>query len=314
MTRFLMLLEPHTTPIIEMPVVEIPTVEIKESLFEQAGVRLLVKRLDLVHPIISGNKWYKLKYNLLAAHEQGCKTLLSFGGAYSNHIHALAGAGSSYGFKTIGVIRGEAHTPLNDTLQFAVDQGMHLHYMSRADYRLKQTPALIAQLRERYGDFYLVPEGGTNTLAVKGAKEIVDDLDDDVDLVACACGTGGTLAGVVAGLNGQCQALGVAVLKGASFLKDDVRRLLDETGHGGSTNWSINLNYHFGGYAKTKPELLLFLKHFEQQHAIPLDPVYTVKLTYALYAMIEAGEIARGTTVLALHTGGLQGRMGFDLN
>ena len=288
-----------------------PVEEIIDPLLALHGVRLLIKRLDRVHAVISGNKWYKLKYNLLAAREQGHDTLLSFGGAYSNHIHALAGAGKEYGFNTIGVIRGEAHEPLNATLQFAHHQGMRLHYFKRADYRLKNTSPVIDRLHDIFGDFYLLPEGGTNALAVKGASEIVADIDADVDVVACACGTGGTLAGIVAGLiDGTC-ALGVAVLKGAAFLRDDVRRLLAESGCDERYNWSINLDYHFGGYAKTRPELLAFLHRFERQHGVLLDPVYTAKLMYALYAMIEKGCFARGTTVLALHTGGLQGRAGF---
>lgn len=296
-----MLLEPCATPV----------VEINEPLLEQAGVRLLVKRVDLVHPVISGNKWYKLKYNLIAAREQGHETLLSFGGAYSNHIHALAGAGKAYGFKTIGVIRGEPHSELNSTLCFATEHGMQLFYVNRADYRQKNSPEFIAQLHQRFGDFYLVPEGGTNTLAVKGACEIVDDIPGDVDVVACACGTGGTLAGVITGLQGRCRALGIAVLKGAGFLYDDVQQLLDGVDAG---EWTIDLDYHLGGYAKSKPELMTFLTRFEHMHGIQLDPVYTAKLMYALYTKIEKREFKPGATILALHTGGLQGRMGFGLD
>ncbi len=300
----------HTLAMIPQPT---PIEEIHDPLLDQRGLRLLIKRLDQVHPVISGNKWYKLKYNLLAAREQGYDTLLSFGGAYSNHIHALAGAGREYGFKTIGVIRGEPHEPLNATLQFAREQGMQLHYLSRADYRQKNTPWMIERLHDFFGDFYLLPEGGSNALAVKGAREMVENIEADVDVVACACGTGGTLAGVIAGLNSGKRALGVAVLKGAAFLRDDVQRLLTEAGGDERCNWSINLDYHFSGYAKTTPQLFAFMQAFERQHDVPLDPVYTAKLMFALYALIEDGSFERGTTLLALHTGGLQGRAGFGI-
>ena len=353
-----MLLTPQSTPM----------QEIHDPLLDHHGVRLLIKRTDLVHPIISGNKWYKLKYNLLAARQQGFSTLLSFGGAYSNHIHALAGAGREYGFRTIGVIRGEPYEPLNPTLRFAVDHGMELHYLNRADYRLKLSPQIIEQLYQQFGEFYLVPEGGTNALAVQGCSEILADVADDFDVVACACGTGGTLAGVIAGLGGKRSALGVAVLKGAEFLNDEVRRLLQLSnsdhkvippparstqrtgikGLGGGDqsvalntthlgqyvfrspppnpllggggikksqfdHWKIEYGYHHGGYAKTTPALLNFMKCFEDEFGIPLDPVYTGKLLFALYEMVKQQHFARGTTLLAIHTGGLQGRAGFAL-
>lgn len=299
-----MLLTPQATPIQAL----------HDSLFDRHGVRLLIKRVDLVHPVISGNKWYKLKYNLLAAQQQGFDTLLSFGGAYSNHIHALAGAGHVYGFRTIGLIRGEPYQPLNPTLQFAVDHGMALHYLSRAEYRMKNSPAMIERLRQQLGDFYLLPEGGTNALAVQGCSEMLADVDTEFDVVACACGTGGTLAGVVAGLNGKHRALGVAVLKGGEFLGDEVRRLLQESGEPQFDNWQVECGYHHGGYAKTTPELMAFMQRFEQQHGILLDPVYTAKLFLALYTMVEQQQFARGTTLLAIHSGGLQGRAGFGLN
>jgi 1-aminocyclopropane-1-carboxylate deaminase len=299
-----MLLTPQPTPVQVL----------HDPLLDHHGVRLLIKRTDLVHPIISGNKWYKLKYNLLAARQQGASTLLSFGGAYSNHIHALAGAGREYGFKTIGVIRGEPCEPLNPTLQFAVEQGMELHYLNRSDYRLKQSPQIIELLHQQFGGFYLVPEGGTNALAVRGCSEMVADVSDEFDVVACACGTGGTLAGVIAGLNGERHALGVAVLKGAAFLNDEVRRLLLESRGQQFNNWDIECDYHHGGYAKTTPELLAFMQRFEDVHGIPLDPVYTGKLLFALYEMIKQQRFTPGTTLLAIHSGGLQGRAGFGLN
>jgi len=295
-----MLLTPQPTPI----------QEIHDAAFDRAGVRLLIKRLDLVHPVISGNKWYKLKYNLITAREHGIDTLLSFGGAYSNHIHALAGVGAEYGFNTIGVIRGEQHNPLNPTLQFAADRGMRLSYLNRADYRRKGSAAMIERLKAEFGDFYLIPEGGTNALAVKGCAEIIADIDQPFDVIACACGTAGTLSGLIVGLQGDRHALGLAVLKGAGFLRDEVKDLLAASGSPQPDNWRIELDYHFGGYAKTRPELLDFIRRFEAAHAIPLEPVYTGKLMFGLYNLLAAGRFQSGQTVLALHSGGLQARVG----
>ena len=291
-----------------------PIQEVRDPLLERCGVRLLVKRCDLVHPTISGNKWFKLKYNLLAARQQGFTTLLSFGGAYSNHIHALAVAGHEHGFRTIGMIRGEAYQPLNATLQFAVDHGMELYYLDRAEYRQKGSPALLGQLHHRFGRHYLLPEGGTNGLAVQGCRELLADVVEPFDLVACACGTGGSFAGVVAALNGDHQALGVAVLKGGEFLTAAVQELVWQNRAAQFDNWRIESDYHHGGYARTTPELLGFMQYFEQTHGIPLDPVYTGKLFFALYALVKQHYFARGTTLLAIHTGGLQGRAGFGLN
>lgn len=299
-----MLLTPQTTPI----------QEVRDPLLDQCGVRLLVKRSDLVHATISGNKWYKLKYNLLAARQQGQKTLLSFGGAYSNHIYALAAAGDEYGFKTIGVIRGEACQPLNATLQFAVAHGMTLHYLNRVDYREKESSVLLKRLQQQFGQFYLLPEGGTNALAVQGCREMLEGVTEPFDIVACACGTGGSFAGVVAALNGQQQALGVAVLKGAGFLGNAVEHWVWQSIAQRQSNWRIEYDYHHGGYAKVAPELFVFMQRFEQMHGILLDPVYTGKLFFALYGLAAKGHFNRGTTLLAVHSGGLQGRTGFGLS
>ena len=291
-----------------------PIQEITDPLLDQCGVRLLVKRCDLVHATISGNKWYKLKYNLLAARQQGQDTLLSFGGAYSNHIYALAAAGDEYDFKTIGVIRGEARQPLNATLQFAVAHGMSLYYLNRVDYREKESPVFLQQLQQQLGQFYLLPEGGTNRLAVEGCREILEDVTEPFDIVACACGTGGSFAGVVAALHGQQRALGVAVLKGAGFLGDVVKEWVWKSVSQRFDNWQIEYDCHHGGYAKVTPELLVFMQRFERMHGIFLDPVYTGKLFFALYGLAAKGRFERGTTLLAIHSGGLQGRAGFGLS
>jgi 1-aminocyclopropane-1-carboxylate deaminase len=269
-------------------------------------VRLILKREDSSHPQLSGNKWRKLKYNLLAAEAGGHDTLLSFGGAYSNHIFALAAAGRLFGLRTIGVIRGEAHAPLNPTLRFADSCGMSLHYLDRQTYREKHTPAVLEDLRRRFGRFYLIPEGGSNALAVRGCREIVAEIGEDFTHLCCACGTGGTLAGLIAGLDGRKTVLGFPVLKGADFLHGEIERLLAEAGLANPGNWALMLDYHFGGYAKTRPELLDFIADFHRRTGVALDPVYTGKLLAGIYDLLKRGFFQPGQTVLAIHTGGLQ--------
>ncbi|MEN7550992.1 pyridoxal-phosphate dependent enzyme [Rapidithrix thailandica] len=280
--------------------------EINDPEITQRGIRLLVKRDDLIHPQISGNKWRKLKYNLLEAQRLGHKTLLTFGGAYSNHIYATAAVGKLFGLRTIGIIRGEEHLPLNSTLAFAKEAGMQLHYMDRSTYRQKQQPEVIQTLQKEFGPFYLVPEGGSNALAVKGCSEILEEIDREFDYICCPCGTGGTLAGVIAGLKGEKKALGFAVLKGAHFLTDEVKHLLLAYQATPYSNWDIHLDYHFGGYAKSKPELEAFIQKFTRQHHIPLEFVYSGKMFFGIYDLIQKGYFARGTTLLAVHTGGLR--------
>lgn len=271
----------------------------------------MIKREDLNHPVISGNKWRKLKYNLLEAKKQGHTRLLTFGGAYSNHIYATAGAGKEFDFETIGIIRGEEHLPLNPTLSFASEAGMQLHYMDRATYREKSEPKIIKLLKQQYGDFYLIPEGGTNALAIQGCEEIVQEINTDYDYLCCPVGTGGTVTGLISGLKGKSKIIGFSSLKG-DFLKREVTDLLSQSGRH-YANWSINTDYHFGGYAKTKPTLLDFMKAFEEQNEILLDPVYTAKMMFGLYDLIQKDYFPKGSRVLAVHTGGLQGRAGFAI-
>jgi 1-aminocyclopropane-1-carboxylate deaminase len=274
---------------------------------ETPGIKVFLKRIDLTHQYISGNKWFKLKYNLVCAREGGYETLLTFGGAYSNHIHAAAAAGNEFGFNTIGVIRGEEHLPLNPTLSDAVKFGMKIHYVDRTTYRKKHLPAFHDELKEKFGRIYIVPEGGTNTLAVKGCSEIPSLIECDYDYICTACGTAGTISGVIAGLDGKKKVLGFAVLKGASFLNDNVRNLLAEYSGKHYGNWSINLDYHIGGYAKIDKKLVQFIKKFEEINGIPLDPVYTGKMMFGIYSLLLGNYFPQNTTIVALHTGGLQG-------
>ncbi len=282
------------------------------------GVQLFIKRDDLLHPAedihFCGNKWRKLKYNLLKAKEEGHTQLLTFGGAYSNHIAAVASAGQLFGFKTIGIIRGEEHPVLNPTLQHATKMTMKVRYWSRSDYREKNSSEALAQLKKSFGEFYLLPEGGTNQLALKGVEELVDELHlqlsiDEQTYIALSCGTGGTMAGIIRGLRGQGQVIGFPALKG-DFMQEEIRSWL---GTGGMllTNWAMQNTYHFGGYAKHKPELLQFLDFFHAEYGISLDPIYTSKLCFGVLDLLKKGFFPLGSKVVVVHTGGLQGIAGF---
>lgn len=237
------------------------------------------------------NKVRKLKYNLIAAREQGHHTLATYGGAYSNHIRATAIAGRAHGFRTVGIIRGEEHLPLNPVLQTAVEHGMRLSYMDRQAYRRKDVPADL-------GPCYLLPEGGSNELAVRGCAELGAELDG-FDVVAVPVGTGGTLAGLAASLKAGL-ALGFSVLKGGEFLRGDVAELQRRTYGEVRGNWRIETGFHCGGYAKTTPELLDFLDEFEARQGIRPDPVYTGKMLYGLSQL----DFPSGTRVCAILTTG----------
>jgi len=289
-----------------------PLEEVKDPLLNERKISLLIKREDLNHPDLSGNKWHKLKYNLQEARKQGKNTLLTFGGAYSNHIYATAAAGKIFNLNTIGIIRGEEHLPLNPTLSFAKDNGMKLYYLDRTSYREKNSPEIINQLRKKFGDFYLLPEGGTNEFAVKGCGEIISKINIDFNFVCCPCGTGGTLAGLISGLQGHNFALGFAVLKGASFLKRDVSSLLKISGNSSLINWDINLDYHFGGYAKFNSALMDFISRFTLLTKIPIEPIYTGKMLFGIYDLISKDYFNEGSRIVALHTGGLQGLRGLS--
>src|SRR5712691_8326640 len=227
-----------------------PLEPLHDDRLRDRGIRIRLQRDDLIHPEISGNKWRKLKHNLIAATSQGHRRLLTFGGAYSNHIRATAAAGSYCGFSTIGIIRGEERLPLNPSLTYAVSRGMQLSYMDRATYRTKSDPDVIASLRKEFGSFYLLPEGGSNELAVRGCSEIPAEIEAGFDVICCPCGTGGTLAGIAAGLKGGQRAIGFSVLKGGQFLASEVGTLQQRTFGSCSGNWRIEYNFHFGGFAR----------------------------------------------------------------
>lgn len=285
---------------------ETPVLELFSPELDKAAIRLLVKREDLNHPHVSGNKWWKLSPSLDEAIRLGHEVILTFGGAYSNHIHATAAASRAAGIRSIGIIRGERVTPLNPTLSFAEECGMELHFVTRAAYSLKNTAPFFNNLKERFGDFYLIPEGGTNELAVQSVAAFGLKLMNEVEFdVACLpVGTGGTLAGLIRAFQDEREVMGFSTLKGADFLGQEVDRLLA----GKICNrWSIEVAYHFGGYGKTTQELRDFILNQKLHHNLPLDPVYTGKMMFGIWDLIRKEIFPRGTTLLAIHTGGLQG-------
>ncbi len=292
---------------------------LKDEVLSTHQVQLWLKRDDLIHPAISGNKWRKLKYNLQALKAQQQTQLLTFGGAYSNHITATAALGKYEGIKTIGIIRGEQPDAKkrSPALQFALDCGMHLHFVSRSDYRTRMQPDFLATLQTTYGRFYLVPDGGSNALAVKGCQEIVAEINHyetsqqaqnappfSYHYICCACGTSATFAGIVAALVPSKKAIGFPVLKGGVFLQKDIKNFLLPYPNANSS-WQLQCNYHFGGYAKTKPALLEFIRWFQQQHQVALDYVYTGKLLFGIYDLIKQGFFPPHSHIVAVHTGGV---------
>jgi len=280
-----------------------PLVEIHDPAFAEAGIRVMLKREDLNHPYVSGNKWWKLKYNLEKVFQHPSKTLLTFGGAYSNHLYAAAAACHELGFRSIGVVRGEEHPLLNDTLQFAKDRGMQLHYVSRESYRHKTEADFIETLEKEFSSFVLVPEGGSNEEAVQGASEFAASLDPSFDYLCCPVGTGGTLAGLIRGYPPTKTVLGFSALKGAYGMAEEIQRWCPS-----KTNWQLITDYHFGGYAKFTPDLLQFIVQFKEDHGVPLEPIYTGKMMSGIFDLIKQGFFKRGSTLLAIHTGGLQGK------
>ncbi|MBD2195818.1 MULTISPECIES: 1-aminocyclopropane-1-carboxylate deaminase/D-cysteine desulfhydrase [Calothrix] len=292
-----------------------PNIQPIQSLIaQQIGMELSVLRLDNMHPLVNGNKWFKLKYNLLEAQQRNLTTLLTFGGAYSNHIFATAAAGNLLGFRTIGMIRGEERLPLNPTLSFAVQQGMQIFYLDRQKYRQRHTAELQAELQQRFGNVFIIPEGGGNLNGVRGCMEIVNNAA--FDTVCVACGTGTTLAGIILSLTKSQRAIGFPVLKGGEFLKSDVDNWLKNylasglpVAHEEIASWQLICNYHMGGYAKVNDELLQFQQQFTQEQGIPLDYVYTAKMFYGVMDLLKQGFFPKGDRILLIHTGGLQGNI-----
>lgn len=287
--------------------------KIQFSEIEGKEISLYIKREDELHPFISGNKYRKLKYNLQEAKRQGKNKIITFGGAYSNHIAAVAAAGSEFNFETIGIIRGDELAlnileviKQNATLKFASEHKMQFHFVSRSEYREKETLPFIESLKAKFGDFYLVPEGGTNNFAVKGCEEIVTDKDRVFDVVCSSVGTGGTISGLINSSEKHQKVIGFPALKG-DFLQKEICKYVTNT-----NNWELNLNYHFGGYAKVSEELITFINKFKEETGVALDPIYTGKMMFGIVDLIKKNHFEPKTKILAIHTGGLQGIEGMN--
>lgn len=269
---------------------------------------LFIKREDLIHPTVSGNKYRKLKYNLVEAKKQNYKQILTFGGAFSNHIAAVARAGKESGFTSIGVIRGEelvTKIEENPTLLKAQKDGMQFVFVSREHYREKDNVIFLEQLKSQFGAFYLIPEGGTNFAAVQGCEEILAPEDSCFDYICCAIGTGGTIAGIINTAMPHQKVLGFPALKG-DFLSNDIRKFAK------NSHWELIADFTFGGYAKVTPDYISFLNTFYQNTKIPLDPVYTGKMVFGVLQLLEQQYFPKHSKILLIHTGGLQGIKGMN--
>lgn len=272
------------------------------------GITLEIKREDLLHPFVSGNKFRKLKYNVLQAKAENQSVLLTFGGAFSNHIAAVAYAGKEQGFETIGVIRGDElrdKISENPTLSFAQECGMRFEFVTREAYRHKTETAFIEQLQVKFGSFYLVPEGGTNDLAVKGCEEILTEFDAHFDFVCSAVGTGGTISGLINSALPHQKVLGFPALKG-DFLQNEIHKFVN------NKNWELITDYHFRGYGKVTTEFIEWMNWFYAQTGIPLDPIYTGKMVFGVMDLIQRNYFSPKSKILMIHTGGLQGIAGMN--
>ena len=275
--------------------------------------QLFIQREDEIHPLVSGNKFRKLKYNLKVAKQNKTKTLLTFGGAFSNHILATAVAGKLQNFKTIGVIRGDElgqdlskTLATNSTLRAAYEHGMKFEFISRERYRDKMSSDFLQKLELKYGDFYTLPEGGTNALAVKGCEEILTSDDNEFDYICSCVGTGGTIAGIINSIEAPQKVIGFPALKG-DFLIKEIQQYCR-----GQKNWQLVSDYHFGGYGKYSDELIHFINRFKEDTTIPLDPIYTGKMMFGVLDMIKKNSFPKGSKILIIHSGGIQGIEGFN--
>ena len=277
--------------------------EIDLPAIKEKNIRVSVLRLDKIHPIISGNKWFKLKYYLEDAKAQKKDHLATFGGAYSNHIIATAAAGKLFSFRTSGIIRGEQPLQLSHTLLLAREYNMQLIFVSREEYRNKKIPKEIQELS---GEIYLINEGGYGHLGIKGAAEILDHCKkENFTHIACAVGTSTMMAGLVKSSLPYQETIGLAVIKDEMDLKAELSRLLSPQEK--KKKFQLVADYHFGGYAKHKMELINFMNEFYKDTSIPTDFVYTGKLFFGILDMIRNNSFPNASSILIIHSGGLQG-------
>jgi 1-aminocyclopropane-1-carboxylate deaminase len=284
-----------------------------DPLFEKKKVKVFAKRDDLIHPVISGNKYRKLMYQPYVE----STPILTYGGAFSNHILATACYGYLKKIPTVGIIRGEEHLPLNPSLNKAVSFGMHLHYVSRSAYKRKSTHTFIKHLRKEFGDFISIPEGGSNAMGVKGTMEIIHEIPIPFDYTISAIGTGTTLAGMALASEAHHKHIGIPVLKNGMYLLDEIKRLqadFIQSAKDPKASAAIQLvdGYHHGGYAKISSELVLFMRSFYQKHKIYTDAVYSGKSAFALYDLLKKDFFSKESTILWYHCGGIQGNQGIE--
>ncbi len=269
---------------------------------------MYVKRDDCTHPEIMGNKWRKLKYNLEEAGRNQSRQIITLGGAYSNHIAATAAACKYFGFQSLGIIRGEElNEESNPTLKKAKENGMELLFVNRTEFRqIKQNPT---KFLSAYPNYYFLPEGGTNFLAIRGCSEVIEEIEIGFDVIACSIGTGGTFCGIADSLAQNQQLVGFSALKG-SFIRDELNLLFKEyqINH---PNFEINTDYHFGGYGKVTSELIDFIDWFKEYFKIQLDPIYTGKCFFGVWDMVKKDKFEKNLRIILLHTGGIQGNEGF---
>ena len=282
-----------------------PIQEINLDVLSIKEIRLFIKREDLIHPWLSGNKYRKLKYNLLEAESLKNDTIITFGGVFSNHLFATAGACSLYGLKSTGIVRGEIDLE-NPTLKFCISKGMELIPIPRSEYRNKNDSAVVKDIIQDYDNAYLIPEGGTNPLAVLGCQEILTENDKQFDFICCCVGTGGTISGLINSSELHQKIIGFPALKG-DFLMEEIRKFA------ANDRWELIDDYIFGGYAKISSELVDFMNSFFTATKIPLDPIYTGKMVFGVINLIRKNYFPKDSKILMIHTGGLQGIDGMNM-
>jgi 1-aminocyclopropane-1-carboxylate deaminase len=290
----------------------IKTLHLKSQLLDQSGIELSVLRLDLIHPIISGNKLFKLFYFLQDAEKFPQKQIITFGGAYSNHLVATAYACKLKGLKSTGIVRGEKPQQLSHSLQNCLEYGMELKFISRQEYDQKEDSDLRQSLLKEFGDAIIIPEGGYDPIGAKGAALIMNYINEETTHICCALGTATTVAGLLSAVRKEQQIIAVPVLKGLTDIDTRIAHLI--TGYDSKNVLQVMDNYHFGGYAKYTPELVAFMNKLYQQYQLPTDFVYTAKLFYAIFDAIDKKQFPRGTKIVCLHTGGLQGNLSLPAN
>jgi len=283
-----------------------PIQEIKLNIHNPNNIKLYVKREDLIHNIVSGNKWRKLKYNFDYVINNRIKTVLSFGGAYSNHLHALSWLAKKNKIKSIALVRGEELSKKNPTLSFCLKNNMELHFLDRKIYReSKYDNETINMIKKNNKNLFIIPEGGFNDLGVKGCEEIMNEVDDFFNIICCSIGSGCTAIGLIKSLHESQFFLGFSSFKNSNFINQNIEHYINF-----KSNWNINADYNFGGFGKINIDLKNFMDFFEKNNNMKLDPIYTSKLFFGLFDMISKKKFPKESRILAFHTGGLQGLQG----